>query len=176
MHAPRHNDEQAHRYFEHGVHVDAATTINRPADELYAVWRSLRDLPRFIDHLARVEPLTETRSRWTAKGPADRPYTWEAEIIRDDPGHLIAWKTLPGSEVQSAGTVRFRPLPGDRGTEMHVTLEYIPTAGRVGDAIARALGVDARTQVREALSRFRRAMETGGAPAPSAADGPSARP
>src|SRR5690606_10986367 len=39
---------------EEGVHVAKAITLNRPLDEVYAFWRDLENLPRFMDHLESV--------------------------------------------------------------------------------------------------------------------------
>ena len=51
--------------------------------------------PRFMAHLADVDTTTNGRSRWTVKGPLGLQVQWEAEIIADEPGRLIAWKSRP---------------------------------------------------------------------------------
>src|SRR6187397_1582113 len=38
-----------------GVRVEASTTIYRPAQEVYAYWRQLDNLPRFMSHLEEVQ-------------------------------------------------------------------------------------------------------------------------
>lgn len=156
-----HNDELAQRFFENGVHATGATTIMRSPQDLYNVWRRLEELPRFIDHLVEVRPTSATRSLWTTKGPGDRQYSWEAEIIHDEPGRRISWKTVGEAEVPNAGTIMFRELPHWRGTVVRVSLEYLPPGGKAGLAIAKSLGDDARGQVHEALHRFRQLMECG---------------
>ena len=52
-----------------GIHVDEAIVVNRGISELYAFWRDLENLPRFMPHLESVEQLTDTLSRWRARGP-----------------------------------------------------------------------------------------------------------
>ena len=37
-----------------GVNVEEVVTINAPADQLFAFWRNLEQLPRFMDHLVSV--------------------------------------------------------------------------------------------------------------------------
>lgn len=156
-----HNDAGATRLFESGVHATGAATVQRSAMDLYGVWRRLDLLPLFIDGLRSVELVEKNRSRWTVDGPGSRTYAWEAEIIADEPGRMVAWKTLPGSDVQSAGTVRFEELPFDRGTEVRVTIEWVPPGKALGAAVARATGDDARTRIHGALHRLRQLMETG---------------
>lgn len=158
------NDALAKRFFENGIHATGATTIMRPAADLYAVWRKMADLPRFIDHLVKVETVSETRSRWTVRGPGGREYSWESEIIQDEPDRVIAWTTVGSPGVPNAGSIRFRELSHGRGTEVKVAIEYLPPGGRLGDAVARIMGDDARSQIHEALHRFRQVMETGEIP------------
>lgn len=158
--AHRQNDAQAHRLFENGVQAKGATTIMRSAEDLYTAWKRWEDLPRFIDHLKSVEILDDKRTRWTTSGPGGE-YSWDAEIIRDEPNRLIAWKTIGEPAIPNAGTIRFSELENDRGTQVRVTLEYIPPAGRLGDLLARFTGDSAKDQVHEGLHRFRQLMETG---------------
>jgi uncharacterized membrane protein len=143
-----------------GVHVDERTIINRPAAELYSLWRNLENLPRFMSHLASVERLTDTLSRWKAEGPAGAPVEWNAEIINEVPNRLIGWRSIEGSDVVSAGSVHFDEVrPGQ--TRVRVRLQYSPPAGKVGDALARLVGRDAATQIRDDLQRFKQMVEDG---------------
>ena len=142
-----------------GSRVDRTVTVMRSPDELYACWRDLTRLPELMSHLQSVTPLGDGRSRWTARGPGDIPLTWEAEIVADEPGRLIAWRSVDGAEVDNAGSVRFTPAPGGRGTEVKVLLSYAPPAGRLGTAVASVLGRSGDQEVREDLRRFKQRME-----------------
>jgi uncharacterized membrane protein len=148
-----------------GVHVEEAVTISRPAAELYEVWRDFSALPRFMDHLVSVQPFGNGRSRWVARAPAGRTVEWDAEVIRDIPGELLSWRTLPGARVVSAGSVWFRTAR--RGTEVKVHLQYDPPAGKAGAAVAWLLGHEPSQTIREDLRRFKQLMETGEVPTTS---------
>jgi uncharacterized membrane protein len=63
--------------------------------------------------------------------------------------------------VETSGSVRFQPAPGNRGTELIVDLTYRPPAGVVGAGIARLLGRDPASQIREDIRRFKQLIETG---------------
>jgi uncharacterized membrane protein len=63
--------------------------------------------------------------------------------------------------VDTAGSVHFRELPHDRGTEVRVVLKYDPPAGKAGAALARLFGSSPESQVREDLRRLKQFMETG---------------
>jgi uncharacterized membrane protein len=143
-----------------GVRVEESIVLNRPRGEIYRFWRNLENLPRFMDHLEAVTALDDRRSRWTAKGPAGSRVQWDAEIHREVPNELIAWRSLPGSEVDNAGSVHFMPTEnGD--TEVRVVLRYDPPAGKVGAAVARLFGEDPSRQVADDLRRLKQVVEAG---------------
>lgn len=148
-------------YFEHGIHVKSAITIGLPAHELYNFWRKFDNLPLFMGHLKSVTVLDEKRSAWVAKGPMDTDVKWDAEIINDVPGELIAWRSLAGAQVDNAGSVRFLPAPDGRGTEVRVTLDYIPPGRTVGKWVAKLFGEEPTQQIRQDLRKFKQIMETG---------------
>jgi uncharacterized membrane protein len=143
------------------VHVTEVVTINRSAEELYRFWHEFQNLPRFMKQLESVEARGDGRLRWVAKGPAGMSVEWDAEIIQDRPNELIAWRSLPGADVDNAGSVRFERAPGGRGTVVKVEMEYRPPAGAVGATVAKLLGKDPGWQIKHALQRFKQLMETG---------------
>jgi uncharacterized membrane protein len=147
-----------------GVNVLVSVTINRPIEQLYRFWRNLENLPQFMRHLESVEKLTDTISHWRAKGPAGTVVEWDAEIFNEIPNKLIAWRSLEGSDVVSAGSVNFDPVPGG-GTRVTVHLQYSPPLGKIGAAIAKLFGADAETEIREDLYRFTHLLESGQVPA-----------
>jgi uncharacterized membrane protein len=142
----------------HGVRVDESVVLNRPRSEVYRFWRNLANLPRFMDHLEEVSVQDEWRSHWIAKGPAGTRVEWDAEIHNEIPNELIAWRSLPGSEVDNAGSVHFMPTAnGD--TEVRVVLRYDPPAGKLGATVARLLGEDPSRQVSDDLRRLKQVVE-----------------
>jgi uncharacterized membrane protein len=162
--AGEHDDTQMALSGARGINVEEVVTINASPDALFAFWRRLELLPRFMDHLVSVSQLDSRRSRWVAKAPAGRTVEWEAEIINEITGELIAWRTVEGADVVSAGSVRFTPAPGGRGTEVRVRLQYDPPAGKIGATVAWLLGHDPAATVREDLRRFKQLMEAGEVP------------
>jgi uncharacterized membrane protein len=95
------------------------------------------------------------------EGPGGLKASWEAELTADEPGRLLAWRSVSGSSVDIGGSVRFTPAPGGRGTEMKVILTYAPPAGKLGAASAALAGRGGDRLVREALRRFKQLLETG---------------
>ena len=143
-----------------GVIVDESVTINRPVPLLYRFWRNLENLPHFMSHLESVERVTDTLSRWRADGPAGVTVEWTAEIHNEVPDKLIAWRSLEGSDVVSAGSVNFEDAGEGLGTRVRVRMQYSPPGGKAGAALAKLLGRDAATEIREDLQRFKQLVES----------------
>ena len=142
-----------------GMIVDERVTINQPVELLYRFWRNLENLPRVMRHLESVERITDTLSRWRAKGPAGTVVEWNAEVINEVPNKLIAWQSIEGSDVVSAGSVHFDDLGAGRGTRVRVRLQYSPPGGKVGAAIVKLVGRDAATEIRDDLRQFKQSVE-----------------
>jgi len=143
-----------------GVNLKDCITIKRPPHELFTFWQRLDTLPRFMQHLESVERLGSGQSHWVVRGPAGLRLEWDAEIINEVPNELIAWRSLPGADVISAGSVHFRPY-GAGGTRLDVTLQYSPPAGKLGAAAAWLLGQSGATVLRQDLKRLRELLEAG---------------
>jgi uncharacterized membrane protein len=141
--------------------VERTVTIETDRQTLYAFWRDFSNLPRFMEHLVSVRVDSPTRSHWVAKAPAGRTVKWDAEIINEIEGSLIAWKSAPHAEVPNAGSVHFSDAPAGRGTIVKVVMDVEPPAGKLGAVIARLFGEDPDREVREDLRKFKQLMETG---------------
>jgi uncharacterized membrane protein len=145
---------------DRGVNVAQSVVINRSVEELYRFWHSLENLPRFMRHLESVERVTDTLSRWRAKGPGGLDVEWNAEIINEVPNKVIGWQSLDGSDVVSAGSVHFEDI-GIGGTRLRVRLQYSVPGGKVGAAVAWLMGRDPATEIREDLEQFKALAESG---------------
>jgi uncharacterized membrane protein len=144
-----------------GIRVETSIEIDRPCHELYTFWRNFENLPRFMGHLESVQVIDQRRSHWVARGPAGSRVEWDAEVHHEIPNQLIAWRTLPGAEVDHAGSVHFEPRRAGRSTEVRVLLRYDPTAGLAGAAVAALFGEEPSQQIEDDLRRFKRVMEAG---------------
>ena len=144
-----------------GIIVEESVTINRSASELYRFWRNLENLPRFMSHLESVERITDTLSRWRAKGPGGN----ERRVERRDhqrgpgPGHRLAIDRRLGRRQ-----CRFRQLRRGRARTRHTRSRAaaVQPAGRQGGRdVARLMGRDPATEIREDLRRFKQLIEAG---------------
>jgi uncharacterized membrane protein len=147
--------------YQYGIRVDKSITIDKPVEEVYAFWRNLENLPKFMQHVHSVTALDNKRSHWISRAPGGKIVEWDAEINNEQPNELIGWRSIPGSDVDSAGSVHFKPAPGGRGTEVHLELQYIPPGGVFAMALARLMGENPADQIKEDLRRLKQLLETG---------------
>jgi uncharacterized membrane protein len=146
---------------EQTILVERTITINRSPAEVYNFWRNFENLPQFMKHLESVTITSDRQSHWVANGPAGKLVEWDAEITEDRDNELIAWRSLPGAQVHNTGTVRFQPAPGERGTEVRVTMQYDPPVGVLGASLAKLAGKEPAQQVDGDLRRLKQVLEAG---------------
>jgi uncharacterized membrane protein len=144
---------------DEGVRIEEGITVRRPVAEVFHFWRDLENLPKIMDHIESITSIGPKKYHWVVKGPLGHRVEWDAEVHTERENELIGWRSVPGSEVETAGSVHFRPAP-DGGTGIYVTLKYNPPAGKVGAAVSRLLGEDPKRQIREDLNHFKLYMET----------------
>jgi uncharacterized membrane protein len=161
-----------------GVRVQEAIRLEVPIEEAYRFWRRLENLPRFMNYLESVTAQGQSgRSHWVARGPGDVRVEWDAEIINEVPNQVLGWRSLPGSDVVTAGSVNFDRVRGGRATQLTVNLQYAPPAGRAGAGLAWLFGRAPSQTIREDLRRLKQLLEAGelpqatGEPAPATPEG-----
>ena len=138
-----------------GIKVTREITIDRAPQDVYRFWRNLENLPKFMEHVQSVREIDDRRSHWIVKGPAGTEVEWTAQILTDRENSLIAWESLPGAEVQNAGSVRFEPVNNGLSTEVKVSMQYLPPAGVIGATVAKLFGEAPEQQLDEDLQRFK---------------------
>ena len=115
----------------------------------------------FMHNIRSIRVIDARRTHWVVEAPGGKTVEWDAELIEDDPGRLIAWRSMEGASVRNSGQVEFKDSPDARGTCVTVTLTYDPPAGGVGQLIAKLFQKEPKIQVRQDLRRFKQLMETG---------------
>lgn len=133
--------------------VSKYVTVEAPVEKVYAYWRDFTNFPRFMPHVHEVSVIggDDTRTHWKVDGPLGTTAEWDARIVEEIPNERIAWAADEDSKVPNSGAVRFDSQNGH--TNIEVSLEYDPPAGKVGE-IAAKLFEDPEQQVDDALARF----------------------
>ena len=142
--------------------VGRTVTIARPRKELFAYWRDFANLATFMENIVSVKPTGDNgRAVWTILAPAGRTVEVETEIVREEAGELIAWRSVEGSQIDTEGRVTFTDAPGERGTRVGVKVAYKPPAGELGRVVAKLFMREPEIQARHDLKRFKMLMEAG---------------
>jgi len=142
--------------------VGRTVTIARPREELFAFWKDFANLSTFMENIVSVKPTgADGRAVWTILAPAGRTVEVETEVVKEEPGKLIAWRSVPGSQIDTEGRVSFTDAPGNRGTRVSVRVAYKPPAGELGRMVAKLFMREPAVQARHDLKRFKMLMEAG---------------
>jgi uncharacterized membrane protein len=149
---------------DRGIHVRESIRLDVPVADVYRFWRRLENLPQFMTHLDRVTEAPDGTSHWVTSGPAGLTVEWDAEIINEVENKILAWRSLPGSDVVTAGSVNFDVARGGRSTQVRVHLQYAPPAGKAGALVASLFGREPSQTVREDLRNFKQLLEAGEIP------------
>lgn len=143
-----------------GVNVRESVRVELPLEDVYAFWRRLENLPRFMTGVESVHEDGDT-SHWVARGPRDMRVTWDAELINDVPNKLVAWRSLPGSDITSAGSVNFDRVRGGSTTQVTLRMQYALPAGKAGNVAAMLFRSAPSQTIREDLRRLKQLLEAG---------------
>lgn len=142
------------------TNVTKSIDVNQPVGRVYNQWTQFETFPQFMDGVTDVRQLDDTHLRWVAE-VGGTTKQWDAEITRQEPDRMIAWRAIDGAP--NAGTVTFEPLEAER---TRVTLEIDAEPEGMKEQAGAAMGILDR-QVSGDLDRFRdfieaRGAETGG--------------
>ena len=140
--------------------LSAITTINKPVGEVYAFWKDPRNYPRFMENLDSVKITGNNQAHWKISAPVGMSVEWDATVVNDIPNEVIEWRSLDDSEVHNTGTVRFRPVSGNR-TEVELVSQIKPKGGPIGAKIAKLFAAVPKTQLSNDLRRFKQLIEIG---------------
>jgi uncharacterized membrane protein len=140
----------------------ASIVVNRSPEDLYSFWRDVRNLPRFMKFVQFVQATGDRRSHWIAQPRRGRTtLEWDSEVVDDQPNRLISWRSAPNAIVENAGTVRFEPAPGGRGTLVKLEMHYTAPGGPAARALGKMFGGVSEQFLYEQLRRFKQLVETG---------------
>ena len=142
------------------VEFDKAIHIQAPVEEVFRYFSDYETLPSFMTHLKEVRNLGNGRFHWVAEGPGGISISWDAEVTQSIPNKLLAWRSLPGSRVDTEGVVRF-DQNSNGGTRLSIRMWYKPPAGVLGHHIASLFGADPKSEIDDDMVRLKSLIEVG---------------
>jgi hypothetical protein len=115
------------------IWVRTSALIHADAARLYEIWHDLENAPLWQEQIFRVTRTGEKKSHWVMAS-GDKTIEWDSEILADEPGRRIAWRSV-GGESDTAGEVAFGSSPGGRATMVTVLQEF--RMGKLASACVR---------------------------------------
>jgi uncharacterized membrane protein len=154
------------------IDLEKSIRIDASPEEVYDMWANYENFPRFMSHVVEVRDLGHRRSHWVVRGPAGSQFEWDSVLTEQSRPHRLAWRSEPGAEIASSGSVQFEPYRD--GTRVTVRMSYTPPAGMVGHGLAVLLGADPKRQMDDDLARMKAFIERGITPRELARPAPAA--
>jgi uncharacterized membrane protein len=150
------------------IWIRTSALIQTEAEQLYEMWRDVESAPLWQDQIARVTRTGEKTSHWVMRSrdkerdkENDKTIEWNSEILADEPGRRIAWRSV-GGDSDNAGEVVFEPSPGGKATLVTVLQEF--RMGKLANAWETIVGRNPKQVVIENLRHFKALAETGEIP------------
>lgn len=140
-----------------GFSVDRTVRIQAPVERVYAYWRDFAHFPQWMSHVREVRDIGGGRYHWVVDGPAGAPVEWDSQLTRESENRELAWRSVGESTVDNAGRVRFERDGED--TRVHIEFHYAPPGGILGEAVAKAFGVDPASEMDDDLGRLAARIE-----------------
>jgi uncharacterized membrane protein len=136
--------------------VHESIEVKVPVSTAYNQWTQFEEFPNFMENVESVTQIDDAHLRWVAEIAGNRN-EWEAEIVRQEPDRVVAWKSVDGKGT--SGEVKFEPLGSDR-TKIDVTISWEPEG--LMETLGEKMGADT-LGVKRDLENFKELIERRGA-------------
>jgi len=142
--------------------VRTSTLIEVSPQKLYEAWHNVEAAPLWQEELVSVLETGPMTSHWEMKpGDGSSTLQWDAEVLNDEPGKRIVWRSI-GGDVDQAGEIIFEGSPSGDGTIVTILQEY--RMGKLASAFKTLVGRNPKQAAIETLRHFKAYMETGEIP------------
>jgi uncharacterized membrane protein len=142
------------------IWVRTSALIQKTAAALYELWRDVESAPTWQEDITSVTRTGERTSHWVMKF-GDKTIKWESQILADEPGKRIAWRSI-GGESENAGEVVFEETSSGQCTMVTVLQEF--RMGKLASMWETIVGRSPKQAIIENLRHFKALAETGEIP------------
>ena len=157
----------------HAARPQRSITIEKPAQELYRMWRDPQHVSALMGDFAEVQSTPDGRWRWRAHLPLGKAIEWTTTTVEDRPNELIAWRTEPDAPFAHEGSVRFQRAPRDWGTEVTLSMSFGAPGGMLSELTGKLFSSIPKA-LEESILRRCKSMSVAGE-VPTLKNNPSAR-
>ena len=140
--------------------VDVKVNVTTAYDQ----WARFESFPRWMEGVASVDRIDDTRLHWVAKVKSEvatvenETREWDARITEQTRDRRISWESVGGKpdEKPNAGSVAFEPL-GDSACRVTFRMDWEPEAALMANESYMLAAVN--QVVAEDLARFKDFIE-----------------
>jgi uncharacterized membrane protein len=133
------------------VDMRMTVVIQRPIADVFEFCRDFENFPQITDILLSVEDSQDGRSHWAVRSPTGHAVEWDATVTKYVPNSVLAWESVPGSNVLATGLMRFFPL-SPTATRVDMTITYRPRRTALAEAIRALAAPSNTTRIRTELA------------------------
>lgn len=162
------------RHKARAFEVVRSLTIEKPAHELYQLWRAPEHLSQIMGDIADVTTVSDDRQHWLLHTPLKKRLEWDTQVVESQPDTLLRWKSLDGAPLPHEGSISFRAAPRDWGTEVTLRFSFGLSAGASAIRSVKPLNIVTSLLAEKVLRRYKSLAETG--EIPTLKRNPAARP
>jgi uncharacterized membrane protein len=141
------------------VSFKSVIDVARPVSEVFAFFKNFENFARVMGGVRSVIDYEDGRSRWEVFTPSGGTIAWDAVVTKYVPNSVIAWASVPRSDVDTTGLVRFTPLPAG-WTRLEIAFTYRPARTELSDAVHSLLGRRPSRRLRADLEHARVYIES----------------
>lgn len=142
------------------INIRTHVIVSKPRDQVYALWRNLKNLPLFMTHLDMVDEVDGETSSWRLRLPAGLgDIRWDAKIIKDEKDVELSWHSVEGAPIENTGKINFSDTPG-HATRVDIMLSY---RAAHGEGAERYLTPALRERIESDIQNFKNYIENNGA-------------
>jgi uncharacterized membrane protein len=149
---------------ESAFEVVRSLTIEKPAYELYRLWREPESLSQIMGDIADVTAVNDDRQHWSLHTPFKKRIEWDTQVVESQPDMLLRWKSLDGAPLPHEGSISFRAAPKDWGTEVTLRFSFELSAGASVVRSVKPLDRVTPLLAEKVLRRYKSLAETGEIP------------
>lgn len=141
------------------VDLRMTVLVERPVHEVFEFCRDFENFAEVVNVPIEVVDSQDGRSHWSVRSPGGHAIEWDAVVTKYVPNSVIGWSSVPGSEVEASGLMRFSPLSPTE-TRVDLALRYLPGHTGLAEAIRALISQRNDRRIRSELSQASRDLAT----------------
>lgn len=140
------------------IKIEESITISRSVAEVFAFYRDVRNLPRFLGDVIGVEPIDFRSSRWTVQGPFGMKVRWTS-VVTDLMEEAHIFYEASSGIFKTEWKIYFSE--GRSPEEAVVREVLIQPGGALGQVVLAMFGKHPAAEVHSNLRRLKQLIENG---------------